>query len=271
LADEKGIRLVVEPTAEAARTDPELLRRLLGNLLSNAIRYTGSGRVHVACEGKGKEIAVTVRDTGVGIPRDELGKIFDEFYQVDRGAQRPEGLGLGLSIVKRLAHLLGHRIDVESQVDRGTAFTVRLPRVALAATAARGGSETAAPAKGTILIVDDEASVAHATSLLLELEGFDVRVASGKDEALKHVASAIPDVIVSDYHLRGLETGADVVAAVRVRLGSNVPAIFVTGDTSKIANADTKLANATLLSKPTKVDELLAAIQRHTLDARIAG
>ena len=263
-ADEKGIRLIVEPTAEAACTDPELLRRLLGNLLSNAIRYTASGHVRVMCAGAGREIAITVRDTGIGIPSHELGKIFEEFYQVDRGSQRPEGLGLGLSIVKRLASLLGHRITGESVVGQGTAFTVTVPRAALAATMAQdGGGKAADHTKGTILIVDDEASVAHATSLLLELEGFEVRVASNKAQALDHVASAIPDVIVSDYHLRGLETGADVVAAVRVRLHSNVPAIFVTGDTSKIANADTKLGNATLLSKPTKVDELLGAIQRH--------
>jgi CheY-like chemotaxis protein/two-component sensor histidine kinase len=264
LADQKGIRLVIEPTAEAGRTDPELLRRLLGNLLSNAIRYTSSGRVHVTSAASGHEIAITVRDTGVGIPSDELGKIFEEFYQVDRGSQRPEGLGLGLSIVKRLSTLLGHAIGVESVVGQGTAFTVRLPRAALAASASHSsGLGDASPTKGTILIVDDEAAVAHATSLFLELEGFDVRVANGKDEAIEHLASVKPDVIVSDYHLRGLETGADVVAAVRVRLRSNVPAIFVTGDTSKIANVDTKLGNAMLLSKPTNVDELLGAIQRY--------
>lgn len=263
-ADDKGIDLLVEPTAEAGRTDPELLRRMLGNLLSNAIRYTASGQVHVSCKRVADEIAITVRDTGVGIPSHELSKIFDEFYQVDRGSQRPEGMGLGLSIVTRLATLLGHKIDVESVVGRGTAFTIRLPRAtATAATANGPDAERAAATKGTILVVDDETSVAQATSLLLELEGFDVRVASGKHEALERVASVVPDVIVSDYHLRGLETGADVVAAVRVRLRCDVPAIFVTGDTSKIANADTKLRNATLLSKPTNVDELLSAIHQH--------
>lgn len=263
-ADEKGIGLLVDPTAEAGRTDPELLRRLLGNLVSNAIRYTPNGRVHVSCEGQGDGLAITVRDTGLGIPQHELEKIFEEFYQVDRGSQRPEGLGLGLSIVKRLASLLGHRVEVESVVNRGTAFTVRLPRVALATSATQvAGARPAERAKGIILIVDDEKSVAHATSLLLELEGFDVLVASGKDEALERVASAVPDLILSDYHLRGVETGADVVAAVRVRLRSDVPAIFVTGDTSKIANADKRVGNATLLSKPTRVDELLGAIERH--------
>ena len=264
LADEKGLRLIIEPTAEAGRTDPELLRRLLGNLLSNAIRYTGNGRVQVTSEEKGHEVAITVRDTGIGIPTLELDKIFEEFYQVDRGSQRPEGLGLGLSIVKRLTHLLGHGIGVDSVVGQGTAFTVTLPRVALAATLAQAGAgAAAASAKGTILIIDDERAVAHATSLLLELEGFDVRIANGKEEALEHAASAVPDVIISDYHLRGVETGADVVAAVRGQVGSSVPVIFVTGDTSKLCGTSAKIGNAVLFNKPTKVDELLGAIQRH--------
>jgi PAS domain S-box-containing protein len=269
LADEKGLRLVIEPTAEGGRTDPELLRRLLGNLLSNAIRYTAKGRVQVASEAKGQELAISVRDTGIGIPSHEVARIFDEFYQVDRGSQRPEGLGLGLSIVKRLAHLLGHDIGVESVVGEGTAFIVTLPRAALATTRAKAGpGGTTESAKGIVLVVDDEAAVAHATSLLLELEGFDVRVANGKEQALEQVASAVPDVIVSDHHLRGLETGVDVVAAVRDRVGRSVPAIFVTGDTSKIAGADVKVGNAVLLSKPTKIDELLGAIQRHIAAAK---
>jgi PAS domain S-box-containing protein len=264
LAEEKGIALVVDSTSEAGRTDPELLRRLLGNLMANAIRYTAKGRVQVSCRADGDELAITVRDTGVGIPSHELERIFEEFYQVDRGSQRPEGLGLGLSIVKRLASLLGHELDVESVVDRGTAFTVRLPRVAAAPSFAQpAGSEAAERAKGTVLVIDDEQAVAQATSLLLELEGFAVLLASGKDEALERVASVTPDIILSDYHLRGFETGGDVVAAVRARLCKDVPVIFVTGDTSKVANADTRVGNATLLSKPTKVEDLLGAIERH--------
>jgi PAS domain S-box-containing protein len=263
-ADAKGIALVLEPTAEAGRSDPELLRRLLGNLLSNAIRYTKQGRVHVVCAPAGDRLKITVRDTGIGIPSHELGRIFEEFYQVDRGAERPEGLGLGLSIVMRLARLLGHEIEVGSFVGEGTAFTVTLARAELATVLGpRTGASSADRAKGTILVVDDETSVANATKLLLELEGFAVRVANGKDEALEHVESFVPDLVLSDYHLRGLETGTDVLAAVRNRLHRDVPAIFVTGDTSKIALTDANLATATLLSKPTQVDELLDAIERH--------
>jgi two-component system CheB/CheR fusion protein len=113
------------------------------------------------------------------------------------------------------------------------------------------------------LIVDDEVPVAHATSLVLELEGFEVGIANGRDEALERIEKMRPDLIVSDYHLRGAETGADVVAEVRSRLGAEIPVIFVTGDTSKVARAGAKLGNTTLLSKPTQVDDLLRAIHGH--------
>ena len=264
LAEDKGIAFVVEPTREGARTDPELLRRMLGNLVSNAIRYTESGRVRLACERRGDTLALTVTDTGIGIPSDDLAKVFEEFYQVDRGPRRPEGLGLGLSIVRRLAVLLGHKIEIKSVAEQGTTFTILLPRAELPLTAADDAANaSAASHRGRILIVDDEAPVAHATSLLLELEGFEVSVASCKSEALERTRAAAPDIIVSDYHLRGAETGAEVVDAVRTRLGKAVPAIFVTGDTSKLARASTQIVNTTLLSKPTQVDDLLAAIHHH--------
>jgi PAS domain S-box-containing protein len=267
LADDKGILLRVEATIEGGRTDPELLRRMLGNLVSNAIRYTVKGSVHVACESHGDTLELTVRDTGIGISKDNLPKVFDEFYQVDRGPRRPEGLGLGLSIVRRLAALLGHNIAIDSVVDEGTTFTITLPRAELTAVATQAATRAAASYKGRILIVDDEAPVAHATSLLLELEGFDVRIASCRSEALEQMLAAPPDLIVSDYHLRGDETGAEVVDEVRARLGATVPVIFVTGDTSKLARASTKIPNATLLSKPTQVDDLLAAIRHHIGDS----
>lgn len=270
-AEEKGIALLVTPTPEAGRTDPELLRRLLSNLLSNAIRYTVRGSVEVRCSRAGDELAIVVRDTGIGIPRNQLDKVFVEFYQVDHGPQRPEGLGLGLSIVTRLAALLNHRIAVESTIGEGTTFTVTLPRAAVDEDAARGPvAAVSYETRGKILIVDDELPVAQATSLLLELEGFEVSVASGRREALERIRAARPDLIISDYHLRGAETGADVVAIVRERLGTDVPAIFVTGDTSKVARAGARLDNTTLLSKPTQVDDLLSAIHRHLSSAASA-
>jgi PAS domain S-box-containing protein len=258
-ATDRGLELRVAATTEGALTDPELLRRLLGNLIANAIRYTLNGHVDVRCSRHGDSVDIVVEDTGIGIPADQVERVFEEFYQVDHGTQKPEGLGLGLSIVRRLATLLGATLRVESEPGRGTAFTVRLHRAEVPERAAVTDRGEACSSTGRVLVIDDEPAVADATSMLLELEGFDVRVASCEREALQHVATALPDVIVSDYHLRGGETGLGVVKAIRTRVSTDVPAIFVTGDTGKIER--NSIHNARFLSKPIRADELVAAIR----------
>jgi PAS domain S-box-containing protein len=258
-AADKGLELRIEATTEGGFTDAELLRRLLGNLIANAIRYTLAGRIDVLCQRRGDTIDIVVRDTGIGIPTDQIERIFEEFYQVDQSTQKPEGLGLGLSIVRRLARLLNASLRVESEPGRGTAFTVSLPWAEVVGTPAAAERADAVSANnGRVLVVDDERAVAEATGLLLELEGFDVRIASCEREALEHAGAAPPDIIVSDYHLRGGDTGLEVVRAIRDRLHADVPAIFVTGDTGKLDRA--RLGNAHFLSKPIRADELVAAI-----------
>jgi CheY-like chemotaxis protein/anti-sigma regulatory factor (Ser/Thr protein kinase) len=260
-ATAKGVALLVESTDEGALTDPELLRRLLGNLLSNAIRYTHQGRVQLRCRRVGNILSLIVRDTGIGIAAENKEQIFEEFFQIDDGAQKPEGLGLGLSIVRRLAKLLGASVDFESQPGEGTTFTVTVPLAEVTAMTERRANATALHASGVVLVVDDEPAVAQATSLLLELEGFDVHVASCEHEALELATAAHPDVIISDYHLRGGETGIGVVMAVRAQLEATIPAIFVTGDTGRLEFTKNGLENISLLSKPVRADELLAAIR----------
>jgi PAS domain S-box-containing protein len=258
-ATDKGLGLRVESTTESGLTDPELLRRLLGNLIANAIRYTLYGGIVVSCRRSGENLDVIVRDTGIGIPADQTERIFEEFYQIDHGAQRPEGLGLGLSIVRRLALLLNASIRIDSESGVGTAFTVTLPRAELPQSHALAGRGARGPNSGRVLVVDDEPAVAEATGMLLELEGFEVRVASCEREALEHAAAATPDVIISDYHLRGGETGLGVVNAIRGHLGAVVPVIFVTGDTGRLTKD--RVENARFLSKPIRAEELVAAIQ----------
>jgi PAS domain S-box-containing protein len=264
-AEAKGLTLTIEPTDEAGRTDAELLRRLLGNLVSNGLRYTDRGGVTVSCSRDGETLLITVKDTGIGIPPQDLERIFEEFYQVDRGPKRAEGLGLGLSIVRRLAQLLEHPLTVDSKAGCGTTFTVRVPRAELATAPtvhAHHPTEVVAGGK-RVLVVDDETTVAHATSLLLELEGFVVDVAHGLEDALEHARANVPDVVVSDFHLQGNTTGADVITSIRAQAGTTVPAVFVTGDTSKFARSGTEIAAATVLSKPTRAEDLLGAVCAH--------
>jgi PAS domain S-box-containing protein len=267
-ATDKGLKLIIERTPEGSNTDPELLRRLLSNLLSNAIRYTNRGSVRLSCVRQGSELSIEVSDTGVGIPPDEIERIFEEFYQVDSGTQRPEGLGLGLSIVRRLAHLLHCKVNVQSVLHEGTAFRIVLPRGELTGVVVDTAPPPAIAAGGRILVVDDEPAVAEATGLLLETEGFEVRIASCEREALDHVAAAAPDMIVSDYHLRGGETGLSVVNAVRGLLGTAVPVVFVTGDTARSAVERSNIENARLLSKPMRADDLLAVIHSEIAASR---
>jgi CheY-like chemotaxis protein/anti-sigma regulatory factor (Ser/Thr protein kinase) len=268
-AADKSLTLDIQFHQEAVHSDPELLRRLLGNLVSNAIRYTNRGAVQVSCARDGRAVRIDVRDTGIGIPPGELEQIFEEFYQVDHGTQRPEGLGLGLSIVRRLAGLLGCTITVDSAPGKGTVFHVTVPAADMPAAPHESAETRAVATSGLVLVVDDEKAVAEATGMLLEVEGFTVRIASCEREALEHASRATPDLIVSDYHLRGGETGIGVVRAVRNRLGEAIPVVFVTGDTARSALDKVQIENARVLSKPMRADELLAIVQEQVTARRL--
>jgi two-component system, sensor histidine kinase len=257
----KGIELTIEAPAAAVRTDPELLRRLLGNLIANAIRYTSRGEVKLDSRADGAHSLIRVVDTGIGIAASERERIFDEFYQIDQGAQRPEGLGLGLSIVKRLATLLGLDLELDSVPGGGTEFRVAVPAGELPVVAGRQAREPIGSLGGRILIIDDEPSVAEAMRMLLRMEGFDARVASSAAEALERLAQGVPDLIISDCRLRGGETGVDAVSALRQRLGTLTPVVFVTGDTAHTALSGESIRNAQVVNKPIRAEDLLAAVQ----------
>jgi PAS domain S-box-containing protein len=260
-AADKGLSLVIDRCRDAALTDAELLHRLLANLVSNAIRYTDKGDVRVACTRRGAKLEIEVRDTGIGIPPNQLERVFEEFYQVDHGSERPEGLGLGLSIVRRLAQILHCEVGVDSMLGQGSSFRVTVDAAEIERDAAVGAGHEELADTGHVLIVDDEREVAEATSLLLELEGYEVRIASSEREAIEQALASSPDLIVSDYHLRCGETGVDVVKSIRDRTRNVIPAVFVTGDTAKAAIANSKIDNATLLNKPVRADDLIAVVR----------
>jgi len=264
-AKDKGLDLIVETCDGVARSDARLLTQILENLMSNAIRYTREGFVRLRCLHEHQGLRIEVMDTGLGIPPDELGCIFDEFHQVNAGSNRPDGLGLGLSIVKRTAELLGCTVHVTSSPGKGSSFFVDVPEGTLPSdqetTAER--STPMAASGGCVLIVDDEPAIVAATSMLLEMEGFEVVTAASVNEVKSCVSNMAspPDLLVTDFHLRSGETGRDVIGAVREQFESKVPAILLSGDTSNRIVLD-ELDDVTFFTKPVDVDALLESVHQ---------
>jgi PAS domain S-box-containing protein len=268
LAAGKGLRLEIGPGDAVARSDRALVTQAMRNLVSNGIKYTQEGGVALRCvRGKGR-VQLRVEDTGVGIPAGEIARICDDFYQVGVGSNvSREGYGLGLSIVSRIAKLLGLDFRIESVVGKGSVFSLELPASDASVHAAAAVERPRAPGlprrerKAHILLVEDDAGVRNSTRMLLRMEGHAVSTASSLEEAVQ-LAAQHPDIgiLVSDYHLGSNETGIQVVAAVRAAIGPDVRAILVTGDTSSAMRALTQDSNLRTLSKPVNADEMLALV-----------
>jgi PAS domain S-box-containing protein len=266
LAANKGLELQVEPCADhRAHSDPSLVEQILRNLLSNAIKYTAAGRVAMRCRHETHLIRIEVLDTGIGIPADQLPFIYDEFYQVGVGTNSVrEGYGLGLSIVKRLTRLLDLRLAVESEVGKGSVFSLDLPpgtadapdRTAGPTRDGKGTEPRARPPHA--LIVEDDPAVLDATRMLLKVEGFRVSVARSLAEALQRAREqADIDVVITDYHLDNNETGTDVIAGLRTLLGAQLGAVLVTGDTSSAVKELRHDERVRTTSKPICAEDLL--------------
>jgi PAS domain S-box-containing protein len=267
----KDIDLVVEAAEESGHSDPLLVGQILRNLLTNAVRYTSKGGVTLGCRKEGDALRIEVRDTGIGIPPDQLAYIYDEFYQVGvKPGSAREGYGLGLSIVQRLVELLKLRIEVSSEVGRGSTFALTLPRSGTAAltTASQRPEGTAQhrtePARRQhLLLIEDDAAVLNATRLLLGTEGYRVTATSSAEEAMRRAAEhGDIDVIVSDFHLGNGSNGFDAIAAIRRALGRTTKAVLVTGDTSSAMDQRCQPGPALrVVRKPIAADELLKTLR----------
>ncbi|KAA0577003.1 PAS domain S-box protein [Azospirillum sp. B21] len=284
LAERGGqeLRLVAPPLA--TRTDPGLLERVLRNLLANALRYAPGGRVLLGARRRGDRLQIEVWDSGIGIADQHIDRIFQDFYQVGNAARdRREGLGLGLSIAKRLVTMLGGSIDVTSSLGRGSRFTVSLPLTesgtgapTQAGQAQAGGGESAAAIRDgsedrLIMLVEDDAVIRMALALMLEDWGFRVAEAGSGTEAdglLDELIEAgqTPDVILADYRLPEGTTGLMVMDMVRRRLSRDVPGVLLTGDTSADRLREAAGAQCALLHKPIQPNRL-----RDTLSAALNG
>ncbi len=260
----KGLSLRVVPTRLVVRSDPAQVWRIVQNFVSNAIRYTDRGGVLVGCRRRGDAVRLDVVDTGRGIPSERRREIFEEFRRYeDDPARASEGLGLGLSIVERLARLLGHRIGVTSTPGRGSIFSVTLPRARSAMLADTSGLAPGADLGGTcVVVVDDDVAILDATRRQLEQWGCRVLTASSMAQACdaQRLSAAPPQVIVADYQLGDDATGIDVIASIRATLGRPVPALLVTGTASPAVLGALRSSGLPVLRKPIAPAKLRAAL-----------
>lgn len=253
LAQNHGLFLRVVPCSLWVNADRALLSRILSNLLANAVRYTRRGGIVLGCRRRGGQVLFQVWDTGVGIPESGLPHIFEEFYQVDNAARHQEqGLGLGLSIVRRCAGLMGAEVSVRSVIGRGTVFSVALGRAEREIKAAMPKAVQPPMRPLRVLLVDDQQPVLDAASLLMTAWGHEVLAARNLEEALNlSGASSRPvDWILADYRLEGGKTGADVIRAIQAKLPREVPAAIITGDTSPQRIQEAARSGYPILHKP---------------------
>lgn len=267
-AQSKGIALQIEECVHWAHSDSSLVEQILRNILANAIKYTAEGSVRMSCRREQTRVCIEVLDTGVGIPADQLRYIYDEFYQVGVETNRPrDGFGLGLSIVRRLVTLLNLGLEVHSEVGRGSTFTLEVPAGVPQAHTPRVHAEPrAAPrpcAEGPrILLVEDDAAVRDATSMLLKVAGYRVCATSSIEEALRS-ARENPglDLLITDYHLCNGKKGTEVIEALRGSFDASMRAVIITGDTSSAVNDLPRDPHLRITSKPVRADELLALLR----------
>ena len=269
MAHSKGLKLRFVPTKLAIRTDRRLMRRLLQNLASNALKYTLKGRVLVGCRRAGHGVRIEIWDTGLGIPADRQRAVFEEFRRLDQGARIARGLGLGLSIVERLSRVLDHPLGLNSRPGEGSVFSVTAPIGAAAPTSlAENGAPPPAlsgePLSGLkILAIDNEPRVLEGMRSLMSRWGCVIATAHGLAEARDVLAGfGAPDVIIADYHLDQGD-GIEAIRALREDCGRAVPAILATADRSLEARAAAAREDIIILNKPLKPAPLRAQLTRY--------
>lgn len=275
LASERGLTFKVMPTSLAVNSDRRLLRRVLQNLVSNAIKYTENGTVLLGCKRVNDRIEVQVHDTGPGIPISKQSLIFKEFQRLDSNPAGSMGLGLGLSIVERIGRVLEHPVELTSHPGRGSVFSVSIP-VAKASELLLRRKRQRQPKIGQIsgchvLCIDNEPAILDGMEVLLKGWGCDVVKAQTADDAariVKDVRGRL-DIVLADYHLdRG--TGIDAVGAVRKSLGYVVPAVIITADRSPEVQERIRDAGLQVLRKPLKPAALRAIMAQATIRSAAA-
>ncbi len=262
LAQERGLTLRVVGCGLAVRSDPQLLRRILQNFLSNAIRYTPSGRVLLGCRRRGDRLRIEVWDSGPGIPENKRREVFEEFRRLNTatspGSAADKGLGLGLAIVDRIANLLGHAVTVRSTLGRGTGFAVDVPLSDQRPLPLnRPSASPAGVLAGGLLVlcIDNEDTILAGLRALLEQWGCRVATASDEDGAVAALAAmgeTLPDVVCVDYHVAEGLTGLVVLDRLRARWDRPVKGLLLTADRSEAVRQEAERSGCGVIYKPVK-------------------
>ncbi|SFC15944.1 PAS domain S-box-containing protein [Marinospirillum celere] len=269
MAADRELHLEQVKTQAWVRSDPQMLRRILQNFLSNALRYTGEGRVLLGCRRQKDSLRIEIWDTGPGIPESRIKEIFQEFRRLDTPDKRNEkGLGLGLSIADRMARVLGHEIAVRSWQSKGTVFSVTLPRVA-----AQQVGSTFVPGRRNfnkldgleLLCIDNEPLILEGMQAMLKGWKCNPHTATSLEEA-KDLVIGNPDqeieIFLADYHLNDGKTGIQALQALEAATDQKLSGIIITADrTDEIAD-EVSEAGFLLLHKPVKPAALRAMITR---------
>jgi Na+/proline symporter/signal transduction histidine kinase len=279
IARARGVALAFVPCSLPVESDRLLLRRLLQNLISNAIKYTPHGRVLVGCRRRGKSLQIGIYDTGVGIPILKRGEIFKEFHRLEQGARIARGLGLGLSIVKRLAHVLNHGIALDSNRSGGSFFSVTVPVAkAINHTTAVTSSTplSKSPMSGTLIVcIENDAAILDGMKTLLMAWDATVVAVADPEAAIEAIAEIeasgkrLTGLLV-DYHLdRG--NGVAAIREIRSRFGQNIPAILITADRSPHVRDAARQEKIAVLNKPVKPASLRALLGQWRTQQMIAA
>ncbi len=276
IARARKLKLTFVTCTLAVSSDRVLLRRLLQNLISNAIKYTPKGRVLVGCRRKGTSLQIGIYDTGLGIPILKRTEIFKEFHRLDQGARIARGLGLGLSIVERLARVLNHGIAVESNRSGGSRFSVMMPIAkTVTYTAALSGTSISAktPMSGTLIVcIENDRAILDGMKTLLT--GWDAKVIAAVDpasaaDAIATAGERVTGLLV-DYHLdRG--NGIAAIRDIRQKFGPSIPAILITADRSPHVRDAAREDNIVVLNKPLKPAALRALLAQWRTQQMVAA
>lgn len=267
IANEQGLALETVTCNAWVRSDSQLLRRVIQNFLSNAIRYTPSGRILLGCRRTGERLRIEVWDTGRGIPQDKLTQIFEEFRRLQQGRDK-KGLGLGLAIVDRISTMLDHPVDVRSIQGKGSVFSITVPLGTPRAAQENGSGKRASSRslgslKGlSVLCVDNDEHILEGMVALLTNWGCQTIAARGLTEARAMLGNRVPDVILADYQLDDDENGLDTMDSLRTEWEAIVPGVLITGLVSEEVRQDALRRGYQVLYKPVKPAALRAVINK---------